>query len=82
MKKKKMNLSLNKTEISNLSTIKAGNNTSNAVGCVHTVSRNFLDLCCPIFGTDECPDTKLSGCHGNTGSASLGCTKQTHCLCG
>jgi len=82
MKKKKMNLSLNKTEISNLSGIKGGNNnTSNAVGCVHTVSRNFLDLCCLIFGTDECLDTNLTGCHGDT-SASLGCTEQTHCLCG
>lgn len=76
-----MNLSLNKTEISNLSSVKGGNGTSTVPGCVATISRNFIDLCCPVFGSEECLDTQLTGCHGDTGSASLGCTKKTHCLC-
>ncbi|WP_430410417.1 hypothetical protein [Kordia sp.] len=72
MKKQKLKLGLNKINVSNLSTIKGGiggiANQSDANGCVATISRNFVDVCCPVFGTGEvCETTK------NTGSRHPGC---------
>jgi len=78
MKKKKLKLGLNKINVSNLSTIRGGNG-SNVVGCVATVSRNFVDLCCPVFGSDECPNTEVTTCQSghpgcDDGEPSLYCT--------
>ncbi|WP_298419184.1 hypothetical protein [uncultured Kordia sp.] len=71
MKKQKFKLGLNKVNVSNLSSIKAGMgivNQSDAVTCVATLSRNFVDICCPVFGTGEvCEATK------NTRSRHPGC---------
>ena len=81
MKKQKLKLGLNKVNVSNLSSIKAGMgivNQSDAVTCVATLSRNFIDICCPVFGTgEECEATKNTrsrhpGCDDN--GPSLHCT--------
>ncbi|MFK7747673.1 MAG: hypothetical protein AB8B65_04740 [Kordia sp.] len=70
MKKQKLKLGLNKVEISNLANVKGGQFE------IYTVSKNFVDLCCPVFGTeDECiRDTIVTTCHGGS--------EATHCLCG
>ena len=79
MKKKSLKLQLKKVNVSNLSSVRGGND-SNMVGCVYTVSMNFLDLCCPILGTEECPDPKpkpskneLNCNYTVAGDCSLGC---------
>lgn len=85
MKKKSLKLGLRKINISNLSSVKGGNG-SNAVGCRATLSRNFIDVCCPVFGTEECPNTQLTTCH----SGHPGCdddptgnclTHEESCIC-
>jgi hypothetical protein len=62
MKKKKMKLSLNKIEISNLQGVRGGNGTSTIPGCQETISRNFLDLCCPFVESNGCANTQLIDC--------------------
>lgn len=82
MKKKKVKLGLNKTEISNLSMVKGGNgNGSNVAGCVETISRNFIDLCCRFIDSAECgtADTDLTTCYANTSQQRHLCTAREHC---
>lgn len=75
MKKQKLKLGLNKVEVSNLSNVKGGQFE------IYTVSKNFVDICCDIFNTaDECIyNTIVATCHGG---GSVGCSAETHCLCG
>ena len=85
MKKQKLKLGLNKINISNLSSIRGGNG-SNVVGCVATLSRNFIDVCCPVFGSaDECPNTQETTCGGGTGGTddpTGNClTQEKTCIC-
>lgn len=72
MKKQKLKLGLNKVNVSNLSNIKGGGPKE-----VHTLTR-LGHICCPVLGTEECPNTQVTTCHGGT---SRDCTQQTHCLC-
>lgn len=72
MKRQKLKLGLNKINVSNLSSIRGGNG-SNAAGCVATLSRNFIDVCCPVFGSNECPNTQDTTCHsGHPGCPGWG----------
>ena len=62
-------MGINNTEISNLSMVKEGNgNGSNVVGCVKTISRNFIDLYCHFIDSAECGtgDTDFTTCYANT----------------
>jgi len=86
MKKKKFNLGLNKVNISKLGSINGGmgtangGNNSNANTCVATISRNFIDVCCQVFGTDECNGTKNGQCgDGDQTGACL--THEETCVC-
>lgn len=74
MKKQKLKLGLNKINVSNLSTINGGFGNPFEVATFTRVDM----LCCPVLGTEECPNTQVTTCHGDT---SRNCTEQTHCLC-
>lgn len=83
MKKRQLKLGLNKVNVSKLSSVRGGNG-SNVVGCLATISRNFIDVCCPIFGTEDCQNTELTTCHSgapNCGGASDDChySYRSHC---
>jgi len=79
MKKKSLKLGLNKINISNLSTIKGGNG-SNARGCRATLSRNFIDICCPVFGSGECPAGSVNTQCGGDPTGNCQTHEQT-CIC-
>ncbi|MGH1383147.1 hypothetical protein [Kordia sp.] len=73
MKKKNLkSLSLNKKSISSLSHTKGGFERI-------TISQNFIDVCCPIFGTlEECLGSQNTHCGGGGGSeAHLDCEHTT-----
>ena len=79
MKKQNLKLGLNKINVSNLSSIRGGNG-SNVIGCKATLSRNFIDVCCPVFGTDECNGTANTHCGG--GDPTGAClTHEETCIC-
>lgn len=80
MKKKRLKLGLNKVNVSNLSSIRGGNGRSDVATCLATISRNFIDLCCPIFGTDECAGSQNTHCGG--GDETGNClTHEETCVC-
>ncbi|WP_298418203.1 hypothetical protein [uncultured Kordia sp.] len=74
MKKKNLkSLVLNKKSVSNLSHTKGGFERV-------TLSQNFIDVCCPVFGTGECLGSENTNCGG--GDPTGNClTHEETCVC-